>query len=139
MRNLSGRRRSEASDVQINKPMPGVYPLGSLQSRAATRALLDAQANDSNGFRGIQLVVEHIGRTDVGVASTCIRKGNEIIQLGTDELAAMEPEERNKWVRTVPKDGRQYKFVLGGPPMLDDRRTVQPSEQNGQPPGVPYR
>ena len=57
-------------------PKPGDFPLGSPESRAAARALLNARQEQRGRFR--VLITPHIGRSDSGYAGLkpeeCLRK-----------------------------------------------------------------
>lgn len=129
---------------QIKMPKPGDYDLGSLESRAAARVLLDA-ADQQNRFR---VVVEHMGRPQdqataqakfAGKAvenmgepvtletSTCLRyrcaditdPGKslivEVINLNGAHPTEMQSEQIERWIRKVPIDGQRHNFAEHGP------------------------
>jgi hypothetical protein len=62
------------------------------------------------------MIIEHIGPSDR--PSTCTRSpsgGRDWIILRGDGPDRTEMEE---WFRKVPKDGKRYKFIRGGDPVL---------------------
>jgi hypothetical protein len=106
---------------QIDIPRPGDFELGSVQSRAAARALLEhATADDEqNRLRGF---VETIGRPAIVQAPTCLRYWTtpdqktgkrpliELIKL----QGVHSPEILERWIRRVPIDGKTYSMPKRG-------------------------
>ena len=105
-------------------PRPGDYDLGSLESRAAARALLDSKSasDQQNRLR----VVRSIGKSLTLEKSTCLRyqcadsrdpSRNlviEMVDLDGGYPTDAQSERLEQWIRTVPIDGKTYKFAEVG-------------------------
>jgi hypothetical protein len=103
-------------------PRPGDYDLGSLESRAAARALLSEKLAGDQQNR-LRAVVTKIGGTPKLEASTCLRyqctdnrdPGRnlvvEMVKLDGDHPTAAQLEHLDRWICRVPLDGKTYKFA----------------------------
>jgi hypothetical protein len=117
---MSNRTGSPCSQqTQILKP--GNYDLGSLESRAAARALLDAKSADDQQNR-LRVVVRSVAGTAKFGTATCLRykcadsrePGKslviEMVDLDGSHPTEMELEQLEDWISRVPIDGQTYKF-----------------------------
>ncbi len=107
------------------KPKPGDYDLGSLESRVAARALLDAKPVDDQQDR-VRVVVKCIGKPVTLEMSTCLRyqlapsegtgKGLlvEMVDLDGAHPTETQSERLEQWIRRIPIDGQTYKFTEVG-------------------------
>lgn len=107
-------------------PNPADYELGSLESRAAARALLDAKlAGDQQ--KKFRVIVEAIGRpSDLREypatlslkSATCCRSfwpdGTLFELLECAGLTAAQSEQLEQLIRMVPIDGKKYKLAEVG-------------------------
>jgi hypothetical protein len=102
-------------------PKPGDFELGSVQSRAAARALLEHATADDEQNR-LRVFVETIGRPVTLQAPTCLRYWTapdqrtgkrpliELIKL----QGVYSTETLEQWIRRVPIDGRTYSMPKSG-------------------------
>ncbi len=126
LRNLLRSNRTGppcAQQTQILKP--GNYDLGSLESRAAARALLDAKGADDQPNR-LRVVVRSVAETAKFGTATCMRyqcadsrePGKtlviEMVNLGGAHPTEIEFDQLERWICRVPIDGRTYKFAEVG-------------------------
>jgi len=103
---------------------PGDYDLGSPESRAAARALLDSRFTEDSAHR-FRVIVKFIASTR---PATCLRDGSvEIIELGTlSRLGNASKEILDRLVSNIPVDGKKY--------TLEDAKeyTLEASEAESQ-------
>jgi len=97
-------------------PSPAAYELGSLESRAAARALLDAKLNVDQRKR-FRLVVERIGGQGNLEMSTCTCSlfpdgtVSEFVEFHGSDPTEVEREQLEKLIRKIPIDGRKHRFA----------------------------
>jgi hypothetical protein len=98
-------------------PRPGDYELGSLESRAAARGLLDEKLAGDQRNR-LRVVVRRIGRLVKLEMSTCMRyqyAGRnsviEMVKLDGARPTETQSEQLDRWIRKVPINGQTYKFA----------------------------
>ena len=102
-------------------PKPGHFELGSVQSRAAARALLERETADDERNR-FRVVVEMTGRSAIVQAPTCLRYWTVPDQkTGKRPLIKLiklqgvySTEKLEQWIRRVPIDGRTYSMPKSG-------------------------
>jgi hypothetical protein len=115
MANKVGSHRPQ----QTENLKPGNYDLGSLESRAAARALLDAKSAGEQ--EKLRVFVHVIGSPVTLEMTTCSRyrsRSNEadkdllveIIHFDGAEPTDGQAEQLAQWIRKVPIDGQTYKF-----------------------------
>ena len=102
-------------------PRPGDFELGSVESRAAARALLEGETDDDQRNR-FRVLVETMGKPTGLRAPTCLRywmaperqSGKrtlmELIKLNGVESA----EKLEQWICRVPIDGKAHSMTTSG-------------------------
>jgi hypothetical protein len=106
---------------QIDIPKPGDFELGSVQSRAAARALIEHESAD-DGQNRLRVFVETIGKPAILQAPTCLRYWTDPDQkTGKRPLIELiklqgvhSPEILERWIRRVPIDGKTYSMPKSG-------------------------
>ncbi len=108
--------RSKPALTGFGLPNPAAYEIGSPESRAAARALLDAKLNADQRKR-FRLVVQHIGQPVNLELSTCACSlwpdGTvfEFVQLAGSDSDEAQRKQLDKFVRMLPVDGQSYTFA----------------------------
>ena len=105
--------KTDSRGSQFNDlPKPGDFELGSLQSRAAARALHQAKTIDDQEH-SFRVIVSVIGRPTHLEAATCERSwwpdGTlfELVRLGGGDSPLIEAQ-LERFIRKVPIDGKEY-------------------------------
>jgi len=90
---------------------PGDFELGSLESRAAARGMLDRRFVEQQQ-RGFRVVVEHIGGLDPSRDATCHRYlSNGFVFEILDLAGRFHDNELEELVRRCPMDGKTHTFA----------------------------
>jgi hypothetical protein len=118
---FSTMKTSPPYSQRNDAPKPGDFELGSVQSRAAARALLEHETADDQQNR-FRVFVETIGRPVTLQAPTCLRYWTspdqktgkrpliELIRL----QGVCSTEKLEQWIRRVPIDGKTYSMPTSG-------------------------
>ena len=118
---LTTMKPSQPYPQRIETPKPGDFELGSVQSRAAARALLERETADDERNR-FRVVVEMIGRSAIVQAPTCLRYWTASDQrtgkrplIELIKLQGMYSAEKlEQWICRVPIDGKTYSMPKSG-------------------------
>ncbi len=108
--------RSKPALTGFGLPNPAAYEIGSPESRAAARALLDAKLNADQRKR-FRLVVERIGQPMNLELSTCACSLwpdgtiSEFVTLKGADPTEAQRDELEKLIRKIPIDGKAYTFA----------------------------
>jgi hypothetical protein len=121
-RNSLTTLKSSPSYPQRNDaPRPGDFELGSVESRAAARALLEGETDDDQRNR-FRVFVETMGRPATIQAPTCLRYWMAP-ERKTGKRALMElikldgvysAQKLEKWICRVPIDGKTHSMPENG-------------------------
>jgi hypothetical protein len=118
---LRTNRTGLRSPQQIQVSKPGDYALGSLESRAAARALLDARLMGQQQNR-VRVIVGNIGKAVQMETSTCLRYESvdsrepgqslviEMVELDGTGPTEDQLKQLDQWICRVPIDGKKYRF-----------------------------
>jgi hypothetical protein len=111
--------KNKPSLTGFGLPNPAAYEIGSLESRAAARAMLDAKLNVDQRQR-FRLLVEQIGQPLNLKISTCacsvwpdgtVFESGELVGSHLDEA---QQNQLDKFVRMFPVDGKKRTFAETG-------------------------
>jgi hypothetical protein len=102
-------------------PKPGDFELGSIESRAAARALLEGETGADQRKR-FRVFVETIGRPATVRAPTCLRywmaperQSGKRTLMELIKVDGVEPTENfEEWICTVPIDGKTHSMPKSG-------------------------
>jgi hypothetical protein len=121
-RNSLTTLKSATSYPQRNDiPRPGDFELGSVESRAAARALLEEENSDDQRNR-FRILVETMGRPATLQMPTCLRYWIAT-ERKTTKRVVMElikvdgiysAEELEQWIRRIPIDGKTHSMPKSG-------------------------
>lgn len=118
---MKGKAMEPRNPQRSGSPRPGDYELGSLESRAAARAMLDRRLTQQQ--KRFRVHVRAIGKSLKLENTRCTRSMwpdgtvSEMMKFdGGDSLTAAQREQLEQLIRRVPIDGKEHvlsEFITG--------------------------